>query len=421
MADYLCARRDRAASAWCLSDEVVLIAAGEPIPKLGYGDQCHRFAPHPEYYYLTDRTRPGSVLAFDPHDGWCEFEPLVTEAETVWEGRDPAPHGRPLAELADWCERRTGCSIANLGCPLNDVTGDATLTARLREALTHARRPKDAVEVERMRRAAAATAAGFARLPEIIRPGRTERQVQIELEAEFFRAGGDRPAYDTIVGAGTNAAVLHFAPTSREIRDDDLVLIDAGAEVDAYAADVTRTFPADGQRRGFQADLYAAVLAAQTRAIERCLPGAEFRDIHLAAARDLAAGLVELKILRGAPENLVERDVVAMFFPHGLGHMVGLGVRDASGYLPGRQRSDRPGLNMLRCDFPLEPGYVMTIEPGLYFIPALLNDAERRSRYADAVDWQRVDRHMGVGGVRIEDNLLITDGPPDNLTAAIPK
>jgi Xaa-Pro aminopeptidase len=419
--DYLAERRRRVAQAWQLSDEIVLIGAGDPILKPGRGDQVYSFLPHPEYYYLTDRCRPGSVLAFDPRGGWHEFEPEVSEAEIVWEGRDPRTQGRPVAELAGWLANRTGRPVASLGCAVADVNSDTDLAAGLHETLTYTRRPKDAIELARIRKAAAATAAGFERLPEIIEPGRTERQVQIDLEAEFFRAGAEAPAYDTIVGTGTNAAVLHFSPSHREIQKHDLVLIDAGAQVEGYAADVTRTFPANGQRSGFGAELYDVVLAAQKRAVDRCLPGVEFRDVHLAAARDLAAGLVELQILRGRPEDLVEQDVVALFFPHGIGHMVGLGVRDASGYLAGRKRSTRPGLSALRCDFPLEPGYVMTIEPGLYFIPALLNDAGRRARYADAVSWARVDQHMGLGGIRIEDNLLITSDAPENLTSAIPK
>ena len=141
----------------------------------------------------------------------------------------------------------------------------------------------------------------------------------------------------------------------------------------------------------------------------------------MAAARDMDEGLVGLGILRVGPDALVEQDAHALFFPHGLGHLVGLGVRDASGYLPGRQRSKRFGLAFLRCDFPLQPGFVTTVEPGLYFIPALLNDPERRARYRDAVDWAKVDGLVGFGGIRIEDDVLVTDGAPEVLTAAIPK
>ncbi len=110
-----------------------------------------------------------------------------------------------------------------------------------------------------------------------------------------------------------------------------------------------------------------------------------------------------------------------MFFPHGLGHMVGLGVRDGSGLLPGRTKDPRPALKSLRMDLPLAPGYVVTVEPGLYFIPALLNDPARRARFRDCVNWALVESLLSLGGVRIEDNVLVTNGAPENLTSAIPK
>src|SRR5439155_2591088 len=137
---------------------------------------------------------------------------------------------------------------------------DPIRTEELRDVLLHVRRPKDDVELERMRRAAAATVAGFEVARTLIRPGMTERAIQIEMEAEFFRRGGDRVAYDTIVGAGPDAAVLHFAPTSRAIRPGDVVLIDAGAEVGRYASDITRTYRAPGGDDGVFADLYRIVL-----------------------------------------------------------------------------------------------------------------------------------------------------------------
>ena len=307
-----------------------------------------------------------------------------------------------------------------LGTPPADVTADPALSAELGERLLQARRPKDEVELERMRRATAATAAGFAAVQGLIRPGVTEREIQIELEAEFLRRGGDHLAFGTIVGVGTNSGVLHFTPGARAARDGDNVLIDAGAEIGRYSSDVTRTYRA-GTRDGFFRDLYRVVLDAQVRGVGRCRAGAEWRDVHLAVARDLAVGLVSLGILRGAPDALLEQDAHALFFPHGLGHLVGLGVRDASGYLPGRRRSERFGLAFLRCDFPLEPGFVITVEPGLYFIPALLQDPERRRRYRDAVNWARVDTLLGFGGIRIEDDVLVTQGEPEVLTAAIPK
>ncbi|TMQ60144.1 MAG: aminopeptidase P family protein [Candidatus Eisenbacteria bacterium] len=420
MLDYLARRRERVRSAWALTDEIVLVGAGEPISIPGGADQTYPFASHAEFFWLTDVECPGGVIAFDPLSGWTDFAPAVTESERVWEGKRDTP-GTPLPELAGWLAARRGRECVTLGVPLPGMPPAAPRAAELRAALDHARRPKDAVELERMRRAAAATAAGFAVAERLIRPGVSEREIQIELEAEFFRRGGDGAAYGTIVGAGSNSGVLHFKPTARTIGNGDVVLIDAGAEVRRYASDVTRTWQAPGGDPGLFRDLYRVVLEVEERAVRRCKPGTEWRDVHLQAALELTAGLVELDILRGEPAALVERDAHALFFPHGIGHLVGLGVRDASGYLPGRVRSDRPGLKNLRTDLPLEPGYVITVEPGLYFIPPLLNDAARRAQHRDAVNWSRVDKLLEFGGIRIEDDVHVTDGPPEVLTAAVPK
>lgn len=424
MEKYLDARRQRVAAAWNLSNEIVLTASGELIPVPGGADQCLPFLPHTEYRYLADHDEPGCIVAFDPQSGWCEFRPPVEEPERVWEGRQPIEWSeaiRPMTEFDGWLASRSSRPIASLGSVLPNINIDSELTAVIRECLFQARRPKDDVEMNRIGRAVAATVAGFRRAREVIRPGVTERQIQVELEAEFFRHGGTRTGYNTIVGAGSNAAVLHFTPTDRAVGKDDLVLIDAGAEIDGYTADVTRTFGAQGEPTGFRRDLYQVVLSAQKAAVERCAPGVEFRDIHMSAARDMAAGLVELGILKGNADDLVERDAHALFFPHGLGHLVGLGVRDASGYLPGRERSQRFGLSALRIDLPLDVGYVVTIEPGLYFIPALLTDDARRTQFVDCIDWTKVDGLLDVGGVRIEDNILITKDGYENLTVGIEK
>lgn len=422
-------RRQRAATAWSLSDEIVLIAAGEPLSIPGGADQTYPFRVHPEYRWLTERSEPGGILAFDPATGWEDLVPEVTESQIVWEGR--SDHGAPsTALLAPWLSQRRGRSIVNLGCPLVGVRSDPLRVGLLRAQLTHARRPKDAEEIDRIRRAVAATAAGFAAAERLIRPGVTERFLQIEIEAEFFRHGGQNTAYDSIVGGGPNSVVFHFSPSPRAVETGEMVLIDAGTERDGYCADVTRTFASDGTR-GFaktggrlakaQQEIYDIVLRAQIEAVNRCRLGVEWTDVHLGAARTMADGLSQMGLLRGRAEDLVEREVHTLFFPHGIGHMVGLGVRDASGVLPGRTKNPRPSLATLRMDLPLEPGYVVTVEPGLYFIPALLQDKRRRQRFAHEVDWRRVDELIGLGGVRIEDNVLVTTAEPENLTAAIPK
>jgi Xaa-Pro aminopeptidase len=413
-------RRERVAAVWNLTDEVVLIGAGDPIGIPGGADQTYPFIAHAEYFWLTGHEVSGAVLAFDPASGWTDFVPPVTEAERVWEGREEAP-GTPLPELAGWLAARRGKRVSALGVPPSGVRVEAGRAGELRDALTHARRPKDPFEIDLIRRANAASVQAYAAIRPTLVAGVTERQIQVELEAGFFRAGGDRTAYGTIVAAGSNAAVLHFTPTARVVKPGDVILIDAGAEIGRYASDVTRTYRVRGGDDGFFRDLYAVTRALEERAVASCTKGTEWRDVHLRAALDIAAGLVHLGLLRGTPEGLVEQDVHALFFPHGLGHLVGLGVRDASGYLPGRVPSTRPGLSRLRTDLPLEPGYCITVEPGIYFIRALLTDRGRRDKHAAAVNWSKVDGLLDFGGIRIEDNVLVTDGAPEVLTAAIPK
>ena len=423
MNDPLPARRARIASHLKLDNAVLLVGAGELIPIPGGADQTYPFIAHSDYFALTDLNTPGGVLAYDPADGpekgWVSFVPDITEAQRVWEGLESVP-GTPLSQLGAWLAARAARPVINLGVALPGGKPNAGATAAVQEQFMHARRPKDAAQLERIRAAATATAAGFKTATETIRPGVTERAVQIEIEASFARTGGTRTAYETIVGIGPNAAVLHFMPTDRAAKEGDLVLIDAGAEVRRYCADVTRTYVVRSPL-GIAKDLYAVVLDVEEKAIARCVVGAEWRDIHLQAAVELTAGLVSLGLMRGTPENLVESEAHLFFFPHGIGHMVGLGVRDAGGMFPGRKKSTSPSLQNLRTDLPLEAGYVMTIEPGLYFIPALLNDPERRARFKDAVAWDKVDPLIGMGGIRIEDNVHITTSGPENLTAAIPK
>ena len=421
MKNYLESRQKAAAAQWNLKNEIVLIGSGDYIHIPGRADQTYPFRAHSEYIYLTDRERPAAVLAFDPQEGWADFVPRVTQDEKVWIGSSVADEGVDFSGFAAWMEKRKGRRVAVLGCPVAGIQSDAALEAEVREGLMQVRRPKDEIEMERMRKAAEATRAGYSAIQPLLKPGMTERQIQIELEAAFFRNGGDRTAYDSIVGGGPNSAIFHFSPSHRAFAAGEMVLIDAGAECGCYASDVTRTYAASGRFTPEQADIYKIVLATEEAAVKKCTPGTEYKSIHLGASRDIAQGLLDLGILKGNLDSLLEQDAQALFFPHGVGHMVGLGVRDAGGYLPGRQRTDSPGLRFLRIDLILKPGFTVTIEPGVYFVPALLQDQELRRQHKDNVNWDRVDKMMNFGGIRIEDNIHVTDKGYEVLTANIPK
>jgi Xaa-Pro aminopeptidase len=410
MKQFLERRRLATAAAWDLHDGVVLVAAGDEIPVPGRGDRTYPFRAHSEYLYLTDRERPGGVLAFDPGEGWIEFVAPVTAEELLWTGLEGdlegVPEGtRPLDELEAFVHGRR---VRRLG-----LTPDPD--AELRDGLISVRRPKDNVEVDRMRAAAEATRGGFAELVALIEPGRSERELQVALEAAFLRNGGDFLAFEAIVAAGDHAAVLHSTPTARVARDGELLLVDAGAEFRGYASDVTRTYAVGGAFAPEQALVYDTVRRAGEAAIAACRPGVEWREVHRAAALVVADGLVELGILRGGCESLVEGGAVSLFFPHGVGHMVGLGVRDA-GPRSDEAREPAPGLPRLRVDIPLAPRQAWTVEPGIYVVPVLL----ARARGRNDVVWDRVDQLGGFGGVRLEQNVLIGDDGCEVLTAAIP-
>jgi len=441
----LLARRDRIVRAWGLSRGAVVVPSGLPVPIAGT-DQTHDFHAHAEHYYLSGIAAPGTILTFDPGEGWTLFAPVASQEERVWVGDGVSLDelGRqsgldrvlPAEGFGRWLEAHRAETLAMIGnhdlearSSEYGVTNwssleleiDEALSARLSDRVSESRRAKDHAELALMREAVDATRPGHLAGIRLARPGMTERELQVEIEAEFFRAGSERTAYGSIVGSGPNASILHFAPSGRVLGPGDLVLVDAAAERAGYAADVTRTFPVSPSFTGIQRDLYELVLAVQSEAIVAVRPGVEYRELHLAAARRVADGLVQLGILRGSPDALVERDAHALFFPHGLGHMLGLATHDAGGCLAGRDRSDRFGLKWLRADLPLQQGYVVTIEPGIYFIGALLTDPGRRRVYADVVNWDLVDTLLDFGGIRIEDDVLVTPAGAEVLSAAIPK
>jgi Xaa-Pro aminopeptidase len=404
-------RRDRVAARWGLADEIVLVRAGTPVPIEG-SDQYHPFRVHPEFQYLTGLEHPDAVLAFDATDrSWELFAPRLRPDQLVWEA-EPPPVGRPLAELDDWLGARAGRRHRRAG-----AGGEPELSVAVAETRLH----KDDAELDALRRAARMSEVGYAWLFAETRAGMTEREVQIGLEAGFFRAGAPRTAYDSIVASGPNGAVLHFLPTARRIEPGDLLLVDAGASCDGYASDVTRTMVVGAEPTDVQTFLWQLVLRTHELSIEQCRPGTEWREVHLAAARTIGTGLIELGLLRGGIDELVSSGAVALFFPHGLGHLIGLTVHDAGGYPPGRERSSHPQLRYLRTDRPLEAGMITSVEPGVYFIDALLGDPDVRARHAEHVVWDNVDPLRGVGGIRIEDDVHVTDGDPEVLSAAIPK
>lgn len=251
---------------------------------------------------------------------------------------------------------------------------------------------KSRSELSVMRKAARLSAGAHKRAMRACRPGMAEYEIEAELLHEF-RAANAAPAYQSIVGSGPNACILHYVANERRMADGDLLLIDAGAELDCYASDVTRTFPVNGRFSPEQRAVYEVVLRAQLAAIDAVRPGNDWNTPHERAVEIITAGLVELGILRGDPARLVQREAYKRFFMHRTGHWIGMDVHDVGDYkVDGRWRE-------------LEPGMVMTVEPGIYIPP----------------DARGVARKWWGIGVRIEDDVAVTRQDPRVLSDGAPK
>ncbi len=254
---------------------------------------------------------------------------------------------------------------------------------------------KDAEEVDRMRRAASVTVDALHDLGSAIRPGVGEWELEAVLDSGFRMRGAWGPAYPTIVGSGPNACVLHYVSNERTVEEGDLVLVDAGAELDLYAADITRTFPASGQFSDAQRSIYEVVLRANRRAVQAVRPGTTVAQVHREARDELIEGLLELGILEGARDDILEDESYKPFFPHQTSHWLGLDVHDVGDYATG-------GVSRV-----LESGMILTVEPGLYFPMGTEDPNGVPDDYLDI-------------GVRIEDDVLVTSEGHEVLTSSLP-
>jgi len=222
--------------------------------------------------------------------------------------------------------------------------------------------------------------------------------------------------------------VLHNESYANLLEDGKLLLIDAGAESpNYYASDITRTIPINGRFSPAQAAIYSIVLKVQLSAIQAVKPGISFRDVHLLACKVMIEGLCDAGLIKGNPGDALEAGAHALFFPHGLGHMLGLDVHDMEdlgdivGYPKGERRSEQFGLNFLRLTRIMAPGMVVTIEPGIYFIPALIDKWAQERMHREFINYERLESFRASGGIRIEDDVLVTDGGARVLGPAIPK
>jgi len=408
-----------------LGAEAVAMVSSLP-ERLRNGDSYHRFRQHSDVYYLTGFLEPETTLVLRPgakEERVVMFvRPRDPEAET-WEGRRAGVEGAkerygadaayPVGELA---QRLPGL-IANreelhyaLGLDEQMDRLVAATIARLRHTERKGSRPPRAVidprialhelrlfkgpeELATLRKAAAITCEAHRAAMAAGRPGVFEHELEAMIDYTFRRHGGAGPGYGTIVGAGENATILHYVDNRCAIADGDLVLVDAGCEYGHYTADITRTWPANGRFSPEQRAIYELVLATQKEAVARAVPGATIDQLHEHCVRRLTEGLVELELLEGPASARIEDLAYKKFFMHGTSHWLGLDVHDAGAYTRGGKSR------------PLEPGMVITVEPGLYI----------------AADAQNVPERLRGIGVRVEDDVLITAGGNEVLTAACPK
>jgi Xaa-Pro aminopeptidase len=434
-------RRARLASA--LGARPALIAAGLPRPR-NYAANQYPFRASSHFLYLFGLPLRGAVGFYDG-GAFTLYLPDPHPGQALWEGAPPSPDEiaaatgcavRPLARLAAGVRGR---AVATLPAPdLETCLEQSRLLGRevrpghldvldvpLADAIIALRLQHDEAAIAELRVAADATAAAHRAGMAATRPGQRAWAVRARMEAELA-ARGMGCAYPSIVTP--HGEILHSERSDQLLADGDLLLADVGAETQGgWAGDVTRTWPVSGRFSGAQRDFYALVLEAQQQAIAAVGPGTRYRNVHRLAAQALAAGLVALGVLRGDPIALAEEGVVALLFPHGVGHLLGLDVHDMedlgdrAGYAPGRQRATQFGLAALRLDRDLLPGMAVTIEPGLYLAPAILDDPALARMAGDRLNRARLEQFRDVRGIRIEDDVLVTDTGRDVLTAGIPK
>ena len=386
-----------------------------------------RYRPDSELFYLTGVTEPGAVAVLRPGGEDGDFVLFVrprNAEEELWSGERLGPEragdvfGADTAYGSDGLSEQLPKLLAGAenvyfrigtDSSVQSLVVGALQTARLRGArkgvgprgivdpgrlLDPLRLLKSPEELEHMRRAAAITMEAFSEMFGAVRPGVGEWELEGVLDGAFRRKGARGPAYPTIVASGANACVLHYEDNNCTVQDGDLVLVDAGAEVDHYVCDITRTFPVSGSFTAAQRALYELVLDAHDQAMEGIRPGVTVESIHHTARDVLVEGLLDLGVLDGDKAEVIDTEAYKPFYPHQTAHWLGLEVHDVGDYASS-------GVSRV-----LEPGMVLTVEPGLYF-PGPGEGSGVPEEY------------VGVG-IRIEDDVVVTAEGHEVLTAGLP-
>ncbi|MBX2847692.1 MAG: aminopeptidase P N-terminal domain-containing protein [Acidiferrobacterales bacterium] len=389
------------------------------------GDVEYQFRPDSDFYYLTGFEEPEAVAVVCPGRKQGKFVIFCRERDALremWDGRRAGLEGAveyygaddafPIEDIGEilpgMMEEREKVYTTVGRYPdfdalilswLNKIKLDVRNGKHapyelvdLNHILHEQRLIKRKDEVSIMRKAGKVSAAGHTRAMQVCKAGMYEYQVQAEMECEFRKAGSNYNAYPSIVAGGQNACILHYTENNHLLNDGDLLLIDAGAELDCYAADISRTFPVNGKFSPEQRQLYDIVLAAQSAAFEKCTVGHSWNEPHEAAVTVIAQGLIDEGLISGTLEQALETQSYTQFYMHRTGHWLGMDVHDVGDY------------QLEETWRELEPGMVFTVEPGIYVSPAAGVD-ER---------WHNI-------GIRIEDNVLVKKEGIEILTSAAPK
>lgn len=390
-------------------------------------DTDYRFRPSSDLLYLCGFAEPEAILVLAPHHPTEKVVLFVLPKDPereIWDGFRHGPEGAVASFGADAAypisefDARITDYLAGTEALHYALGGDTAFDARMLRALSRLRasrkapdrapkaivdpRPmlhrmrmvKDADEIRVMARSAEIAAAAHLEAMRATRPGMNEFEIDALIEYAFRRQGAEGPAYTSIVAGGANACCLHYNANNQPLEDGDLLLVDAGCEWSWYAADITRTWPVGRRFSGPQRDIYSLVLEAELAAIEMARPGISNQALQQATVRTLTQGLVDLKLLHGEVDGLIESEAFKRFYMHGVGHYLGLDVHDVGVYYAAPD-----------VGHPMPAGAVITIEPGIYIA---------------ADDLEVPEAFRGIG-VRIEDDVVLTEDGPVVLTGGVPK
>eukprot|EP01130_Rhizamoeba_saxonica_P008104 TRINITY_DN3276_c0_g1_i1.p1 TRINITY_DN3276_c0_g1~~TRINITY_DN3276_c0_g1_i1.p1 ORF type:complete len:481 (-),score=111.42 TRINITY_DN3276_c0_g1_i1:45-1487(-) len=296
----------------------------------------------------------------------------------------------------------------------------------LYDRLVECRVCKSGKEIDLMRFVCRLSAEAHCEVMKRCKPGMFEYQLEAIFKHYAFEHGGCRNVgYTCICGSGPHAAYLHYGhaaePNNKQIEEGDVCLLDMGAEYHCYGADITRTYPMSGVWTDDQKEVYTIVLRSADAVMNAIKPGVNYKDMHMLSERVMLEGMVEFGFLVGDVQEMMDAHLASIFMPHGLGHLLGLCTHDVGGYPPGVERSERPGLRSLRLGRDLKEGMVLTIEPGLYFNLFTLPPAFDDPKLSKFLVKEKLDKFMDFGGVRIEDNVVVTSNGCENLSGFAPR